>query len=162
MTKSIRMTVPRAGENVLAASRQMWLATLGAASVTREWAGKEAGPVFRTLVAEGASVESKLVRRVGRRLQENARRASTLLRHARRGLESSAQTVANAAASLARRTMPRLKLEVAVEAPRAPRSKAPAQPAARARKAAKSAAARKTAKAPAARKRRSARRVAAK
>ena len=162
MTKSIRMTVPRAGENVLAASRQMWLATLGAASVTREWAGTEAGPVFRTLVAEGASVESKLVRRVGRRLEENARRASTLLRHARRGLESSAQTVANAAASLARRTMPRLKFEVAVEAPRAPRSKAPAQPAARARKAAKSAAARKTAKAPAARKRRSARRVAAK
>ena len=162
MTKSIRMTVPRAGENVLAASRQMWLATLGAASVTREWAGKEAGPVFRTLVAEGASVESKLVRRVGRRLQENARRASTLLRHARRGLESSAQTVANAAASLARRTMPRLKLEVAMEAPRAPRSKAPAKPAARAGKAAKAAATRKAAKAPVARKRRSARRVAAK
>ncbi len=158
MTKSIRMTVPRAGENVLAASRQMWLATLGAASVTREWAGKEAGPVFRTLVAEGASVESKLVRRVGRRLEENARRASTLLRHARRGLESSAQTVANAAASLARRTMPRLKLEVAVEGPRAPRAKAPAKPAARARKAAKAPATRKTARAG---KRRPARRVAA-
>jgi hypothetical protein len=166
MTNTIRMTVPRAGENMLAVSiatsRQLWLATLGAASVTREWAGKEAGPVFRSLVAEGTNLESKLLRRVGRRLEANVSRAGALLRHARRGLESSAQTVASAAASLARRTMPRLKFEVAVEAPRARRATAPAKPAARVRKTAKAPAARKAAVAPVARKRRSARRIAAK
>ena len=37
------------GDTVLAASRQVWLASLGAAVVTREWAQSEAGNVFRTL-----------------------------------------------------------------------------------------------------------------
>ena len=115
MTNTNRLTMPRAGENVLAASRQVWLATLGAASVTREWAGKEAGPAFRTLVAEGASVESKLMRRVGRRLEANISRGSTLLRHARHGIETSAQKVAGAAASLARKTLPRVRLAVTAD-----------------------------------------------
>lgn len=174
MTNTIRMTAARTGGNMLGASmatsRQLWLATLGAASVTREWAGKEAGPVFRTLVAEGTNLESRLLRRVGRRLEANVSRAGTLLRHARRGLESSAQTVASAAASLARRTMPRLKLEVTTDVPRTRHATTPAKPAATVRKTAKASAARKAAKAPAARKaaaaavarkRRSPRRIAA-
>ena len=164
MTNTNRLTMPRAGENVLAASRQVWLATLGAASVTREWAGKEAGPVFRTLVAEGANVESKLMRRVGRRLEANISRGSALLRHARRGIETSAQMVANAAASLARRTMPRVRVAVTADSvaisAQAPRGKAPVKAAKRATKARKTA--RKAVKAPVAAKRGSARRVAAK
>ncbi|MBU6485339.1 MAG: hypothetical protein KGR23_11135, partial [Betaproteobacteria bacterium] len=82
MTNTIRMTSPRAGDNVLAASRQAWLAMLGAASVTREWAGREVAPTLRNLAAEGADVESKLLRRVGRRLQANVSRGSAILRHA--------------------------------------------------------------------------------
>jgi Poly(hydroxyalcanoate) granule associated protein (phasin) len=164
MTNTNRLTMPRAGENVLAASRQVWLATLGAASVTREWAGKEAGPVFRTLVAEGANVESKLMRRVGRRLEANISRGSALLRHARRGIETSAQMVANAAASLARRTMPRVRVAVTADSvaisAQAPRGKAPVKAAKRATQARKTTG--KAVKAPVAAKRGSARRVAAK
>ena len=115
MTNTIRLTVPRAGDHLLAASRQVWLATLGAASVTREWAGREVGPAFRNLVAEGASVESKLMRRVGRRLEANVTRGTAILRDARRGLEASAQMVAQAAASLARRTLPRVKVAVTAD-----------------------------------------------
>ncbi|HSQ81199.1 MAG TPA: hypothetical protein VLU54_08710 [Casimicrobiaceae bacterium] len=160
MTNTTRLTVPRAGENLLAASRQVWLATLGAASVTREWAGKEMAPAFRSLVAEGANVESKLMRRVGRRLEANVSRGSAILRHARRGLESSAQMVADAAAALARRTLPRVKLAVSADAvaisAQAPRAKASAKATKRAP------AARKAGKAPAASKQRTTRRVAAK
>lgn len=160
MTNTIRMTVPRAGDNVLAASRQAWLAMLGAASVTREWAGKEVAPAFRSLAAEGANVESKLLRRVGRRLETNVSRGSAILRHARLGLESSAQMVANAAASLARRTLPRVRVAVTADtvaiSARAPRAKPPARPAKRATRT------RKVAKATVAGKRRAARRVTAK
>ena len=139
MTNTIRMTAPRAGNNVLAASRQAWLAMLGAASVTREWAGREVAPAFRNLAAEGASVESKLLRRVGRRLEANVSRGSAILRHARLGLESSAQMVADAAASLARRTLPRVRVAVAADtvaiSARGPSAKSPSKPAKRATRA---------------------------
>ena len=65
MSNTIRLSVPQAGDAVLAASRQVWLATLGAAAVTREWADKRRAPVFRTLVKEGSAVESQAMRRVG-------------------------------------------------------------------------------------------------
>lgn len=164
MTNTNRLTMPRGGENVVAASRRVWLAALGAASVTRQWAGKEAGPTFRALVAEGASVESKLMRRVGRRLEANISRGSALLRHARRGIESSAQRVADAAAALARRTMPRVRVAVTADSvaisAQAPRGSAPVKAAKRATRARRTA--RKAVKAPVAAKRSSARRVAAK
>ena len=48
-----------AGETLIAASRQVWLASLGAAVVTGEWAQKEAAPLFRTLVKEGTAIESR-------------------------------------------------------------------------------------------------------
>ncbi|MDE2002999.1 MAG: hypothetical protein KGJ25_05635 [Betaproteobacteria bacterium] len=160
MTNTIRMTSPRAGDNVLAASRQAWLAMLGAASVTREWAGREVVPALRSLAAEGANVESKLLRRVGRRLQANVSRGSAILRHARLGLESSAQKVADAAASLARRTLPRVRVAVTADtgaiSARAPRAKASAKPAKRAART------RKVAKGTVAGKRRAARHVTAK
>jgi len=160
MANTIRLTVPRAGDNLLAASRQLWLATLGAASVTREWAEREVTPAFRSLVAEGTNVESKLMRRVGRRLGANVSRGSAILRHARRGLESSAQMVADAAASLARRTLPRVKVAVSADAvaisAQAPRARAPAKAAKRVT------ATRKAGKAPVAHKQHRARHGAAK
>lgn len=160
MTNTIRMTSPRTGANLMAASRQAWLAMLGAASVTREWAGKDLAPAFRNLAAEGANVESKLLRRVGRRLEANVSRGSAILRHARLGLESSAQLVADAAASLARSTLPRVRVAVTADtvaiSARAPRAKSPAKPAKRAGRA------RKAPKATVAGKRRTARHVTAK
>ena len=62
-----------------AASRQVWLAGLGAAVVTRDWAERSAAPVFRTLVKEGTA------RRIAR--DPRRRRPRRRLGHARqRGL----------------------------------------------------------------------------
>lgn len=72
------------GDKVLAASRQVWLAGLGAAVVTRDWAGKEAGNVFRNLVREGSQVETRALRFVGQRLETTVTQANTVMRRARR------------------------------------------------------------------------------
>ena len=56
------------GDAFFTASRQVWLAGLGAAVVTRDWAEKEASTVFRNLVREGTTVESRAFRVVGDRL----------------------------------------------------------------------------------------------
>ena len=53
----------------IAASRQVWLASLGAAVVTRDWVQNEAGTVFKTLVKEGTAVESRAIRLVGDQLE---------------------------------------------------------------------------------------------
>ena len=58
-------------ESALFASRQVWLAGLGAAVVTREWARHEAGNTFRTLVKEGTAVESNAIRVVGDRVESS-------------------------------------------------------------------------------------------
>ena len=57
MSNTIRYDNPAA---VLAAPRQIWLATLGAVAMTREWAEKEAGTLFRTLVSFSARYASRL------------------------------------------------------------------------------------------------------
>ena len=59
MRTTIQIRSNPVGDAVLAASRQVWLASLGAAVVTRDWAQTEAGNVFRTLVKEGTAVESQ-------------------------------------------------------------------------------------------------------
>ncbi len=58
---------------VINASRQVWLASLGAAVVTRDWAQSEAGTVFRSLVKEGTLVESRTIRIVGDRSRARSR-----------------------------------------------------------------------------------------
>ena len=64
MLNTFQQKTNRVGDTVFAASRQVWLAGLGAAVVTRDWAEKEAAGVFRTLVTEGAAVESRAIRLV--------------------------------------------------------------------------------------------------
>ena len=56
---------------VFNAPRQVWLASLGAAVVTRDWAQNEASTVFRTLVKEGTLVESRTIRIVGDRIESS-------------------------------------------------------------------------------------------
>src|SRR2546430_7692471 len=58
MLNTFQHKTNRVGDTVFAASRQVWLAGLGAAVVTRDWAEKEAAGVFRTLVKEGAAGEA--------------------------------------------------------------------------------------------------------
>ena len=95
-----------AGEALFAASRQVWLASLGAAVVTREWAQNEAGALFRTLVKEGTAVESRTFRKVGERVEGSFTMANDLWRTARGTLTQSVKQAAETATTLVRETLP--------------------------------------------------------
>ena len=68
----------RLGEAAMVASRQMWLAGLGAAVVTRDWMQSEAGDMFKALVKEGTVVESRAIRFVGDRIETSVSVANTV------------------------------------------------------------------------------------
>jgi len=77
------INVNRVADAALVASRQVWLAGLGAALVTREWARKDAGHMFRALVKEGSAVESRAVRVLGRKIESSIALATTTWNRAR-------------------------------------------------------------------------------
>jgi poly(hydroxyalkanoate) granule associated protein phasin len=131
MSSTMRTNIPVRPAAVIAAPRQLWLATLGAAAVTREWAEKEAGGVFRTLVREGAVVESDAIRYVGRQVRTSIRRADALARDAREGVSASVHSLASIAAAV-RRRLPSVRARIDVET--AGGSRAPAKVAARTRR----------------------------
>jgi len=95
------------GDAVLAASRQVWLASLGAAVVSREWAQAEAGNVLRTLVKEGTAVESKAIRLVGEGLEGSFTRANAVWRQTRSTVEATVRQLADTAVTLAQKKIPR-------------------------------------------------------
>jgi hypothetical protein len=95
------------GDAVLAASRQVWLASLGAAVVSREWAQNEAGNVLRTLVKEGTAVESKAIRMVGEGLEISFTRANDVWRQTRSTVEATVRQLADTAVTLAQKKIPR-------------------------------------------------------
>lgn len=99
MSNMIRLSVPQAGDAVLAASRQVWLATIGAAAVTREWAAREGTSVFRTLVKEGSAVEAQAIRHAGKRVGTSVRQAMHLVNGARNGVGTSVGSLASAASA---------------------------------------------------------------
>jgi nucleoid-associated protein YgaU len=103
-TMNVR-TVPT-GEALLAASRQVWLAGLGAAVVTRDWAQNEAGHLFRTLVKEGTAVESRTFRVVGDRLESSISMANDLWRQTRTSVTHTVKQAAETATTLVRSTLP--------------------------------------------------------
>jgi hypothetical protein len=82
-----KQAVGNGGSNQVAevafAPRQVWLAGLGAAVVTRAWARNDAGHVFRTLVKEGSHVEARTMRIVGRQLDSSIVLATTAWNRAR-------------------------------------------------------------------------------
>ena len=98
------------GEKVAATARQVWLAGLGAAVVTRDWAEKEAGHVLRNLVREGTAVESRAIRFVGDRVETSVTRANAILRQARSSLQGSVKDYAGNAITLVRESLPRIEL----------------------------------------------------
>jgi Poly(hydroxyalcanoate) granule associated protein (phasin) len=95
----------RVADAALAASRQVWLAGLGAAIVTRDWARDDAGSVFRSLVKEGASVETRAIRAFGERVNASLAAATSAWNKAR----SRALTTANAMLETAVTAFPKLK-----------------------------------------------------
>ncbi len=118
------------GDTVYNASRQVWLASLGAAVVTRDWAQNEAGNVFRTLVKEGTAVESKTIRMVGDRLESSFAAANTLWRQARTTVQSTVRQAADTAVTLVQNNLPKSLPKVTLPAMLAPAAK----PKARAKK----------------------------
>lgn len=108
MLKSSHALQPnRLGDAAMAASRQVWLASLGAAVVTRDWVQTEAGGVFKSLVKEGAVVESQAVRFVGDRLETSLSMANTVWKQTRRTVESTVKQAADATVSFAQQVLPR-------------------------------------------------------
>lgn len=89
------------------ASRQMWLASLGAATVTREWAQAEAGNMFRTLVKEGTLVESRTIRMVGDRIEGSFSMANTFWKRARSTVQATVRQAADTAVTLVQSNLPK-------------------------------------------------------
>ena len=108
MLKSSQALQPnRLGEAAIAASRKVWLASLGAAVVTRDWVQTEAGGAFKTLVKEGAIVESQAVRFVGDRIETSFSMANAVWKETRRTVESTVKQAADAAVTFAQQVLPR-------------------------------------------------------
>jgi hypothetical protein len=129
MRTTIQLRTSPVGDAVLHASRQVWLASLGAAVVSREWAQAEAGNVFRTLVKEGTAVESKTIRMVGDRLENSFATANSLWKHARSTVQSTVRHAADTAVTIVQNNLPKSLPKVTL-----PAMLTPAKPKAAARK----------------------------
>ena len=134
----------RLSDAAINASRQMWLASLGAAVVTRDWVQTEAGDVFKTLVKEGTVVESRAIRFVGDRIETSVSLANSVWSETRKTVQSTVKQAAETAISLAQqvlpKTLPTFELPLLMKAGKpAKRSIKAAKPKARATKIAKTA-----------------------
>jgi len=112
MLNAFQQRTNRVGDTMFTASRQVWLAGLGAAVVTRDWAGKEASGVFRTLVKEGTAVESRAIRLVGDRVESSVMRANVVLKRTRAAIETVVRAYTDTAAGLVQ-SLPRMLPESA-------------------------------------------------
>lgn len=110
----------------LAASRQVWLAGLGAAVVSRDWIQAEAGNTFRTLVKEGTVVESRAIRFVGDQLETSMTRANALWKKTRATVQSTVRQAADSAVLLVTETLPRSLPKIALPAPATAKRRKPA------------------------------------
>jgi len=108
MLNTFQHKTNRVGDTVFAASRQVWLAGLGAAVVTRDWAEKEGAGVFRTLVKEGAAVESRAIRLVGDQVGSSMTKAGTAWKRTRTTVENVVRVYADTAAIIVRQSFPAL------------------------------------------------------
>lgn len=118
------MNAGRFADAALAASRQVWLAGLGAAAVTRHWATNDAGNTLRALVRQGSAVETKAIRVLGSGVETSIATASSIWNRTREQIRATVTALADTAAA----ALPQLK------APPKVSSRAPAP---RPRKAAK-------------------------
>lgn len=105
-TMQFRTNSP-AGDAVINASRQVWLASLGAAVVTRDWAQTEASSVFRTLVKEGTAIESRTIRLMGDRLEDSFALANTFWKQARTTVQATVKQAADTAVTLVQNNLPK-------------------------------------------------------
>ena len=102
------LNATRVADAALAASRQVWLAGLGAATVSRQWARNDAGHVFRTLVKEGSAMETRALRVIGKQIDSSLAVATSTWNKARH----TALTTVNGLVDTAAAALPRLKAPV--------------------------------------------------
>ena len=123
MRTNTQLRSKHVGDAVINGPRQMWLAGLGAAVVTREWAQSEATSVFRTLVKEGTAVESRTIRLVGDRIEGSFARANTFWKQARTTVQSTVRQAADTAVTLVQNNLPKSLPRVSLPAVLAPATK---------------------------------------
>jgi hypothetical protein len=97
--------VVRMTDVALSASRQVWLAGLGAATVTRQWAANDARPMFRSLVKEGEVVEGRARRVIGRQVGNSIALATAAWNTAR----DTARTTVNGFVDAASAALPKVR-----------------------------------------------------
>ena len=102
----------RVADTALAASRQVWLAGLGAAVVTRQWASNDAGDTFRSLVKEGEVLEGHARRVLGRQVDNSVALATSLWNSARHTAVITVNGLVDAAAA----ALPRFRAPAAAKA----------------------------------------------
>jgi hypothetical protein len=119
------MNASRLADAAFAASRQVWLAGLGAAAVTRQWAKNDAGNTLRALIKEGSAVETQAIRVLGSGVETSLATASSIWTRTREQVRATVTALADTAVA----ALPKLK---------APVKATKRAPVAKARKAAKS------------------------
>ena len=99
------MNAGRLADAALAASRQVWLAGLGAAAVTRHWAQNEAGNTLRALIKEGSAVETQAIRVLGSGVETSLATASSIWTRTREQVRATVTALADTAVA----ALPKLK-----------------------------------------------------
>jgi hypothetical protein len=113
------LNATRVADAALAASRQVWLAGLGAATVTRQWARNDAGDVFRALVKEGSAMETRAIRVIGKQVDSSFAVATSAWNKARH----TALTAVNELVDTAAAALPKLKGPIVAKRKAAAKSK---------------------------------------
>ena len=99
------MNASRLADAAFAASRQVWLAGLGAAAVTRQWAKNEAGNTLRALIKEGSAVETQAIRVLGSGVETSLATASSIWTRTREQVRATVTALADTAVA----ALPKLK-----------------------------------------------------
>jgi hypothetical protein len=99
------MNASRFANAALAASRQVWLAGLGAAAVTRHWAQNEAGNTLRALIKEGSAVETQAIRVLGGGVETSLATAGSIWTRTRDQVRATVTALADTAVA----ALPKLK-----------------------------------------------------
>src|SRR6202521_1203239 len=99
------MNASRLADAAFAASRQVWLAGLGAAAVTRQWAKNDAGNTLRALIKEGSAVGTQAIRILGRGVETSLATASSILTRTREQVRDTVTALADTAVA----ALPKMK-----------------------------------------------------
>jgi hypothetical protein len=104
------MNASRLADAAFAASRQVWLAGLGAAAVTRHWAKNDAGKALRALIKEGSAVETQAIRVLGSGVETSLATANSIWNRTRKQVRATVTSLADSAVAV----LPQLKASAKV------------------------------------------------